>query len=67
MSIRKCFSQTSVVVSILLLTAVRPLAAATPSESERLEKLERAVEQFGNRVSNVEHQHSQAAVHLVRA
>src|SRR5438093_1262246 len=25
------------------------------------------IEQFGNRVSNVEHQHSQAAVHLVRA
>src|SRR6266567_5228554 len=54
MSIRKCFSQTSVVVSILLLTAVRPLAAATPSESERLEKLERAVEQLQKRNAELE-------------
>src|SRR5437867_572495 len=54
MSIRKCFSQTSVVVSILLLMAVRPLAAATPSESERLEKLERAVEQLQKRNAELE-------------
>src|SRR5213592_3183074 len=54
MSIRKWFSQTNVVVSILLLASVRPLAAATPSESERLEKLERAVEQLQKRNAELE-------------
>ncbi|PYI85089.1 MAG: hypothetical protein DMF09_06135, partial [Verrucomicrobia bacterium] len=37
-----------------MLTAVRPLAAATPSESERLEKLERAVEQLQKRNAELE-------------
>jgi hypothetical protein len=54
MSIRKCFSQTSVVVSILLLASVQPLAAATASEAERLEKLERAVEQLQKRNAELE-------------
>ena len=54
MSIRKCFSQTSVVVSILLLASVQPLAAATASEAERLEKLERAVEQLQERNAELE-------------
>ena len=45
MSIRKCFLwQISCVVSIQLITTVQPLAAQTASESERLQKLERAVE-----------------------
>src|SRR5947208_5126651 len=54
MSIRKCFSQTSVVVSILLLASVQPPAAATASETERLEKLERAVEQLQKRNAELE-------------
>jgi len=54
MSIRKCFSQTSIVVSILLLASVKPLAAATASEAERLEKLERAVEQLQKRNAELE-------------
>src|SRR5438094_6281496 len=45
MSIKKCFLwQVSCVVSIQLITTVQPLAAQTASESERLQKLERAVE-----------------------
>jgi phosphate-selective porin OprO and OprP len=40
----KCSSQTVVVICLLLLAAVGPLAAATTTESDRLEKLERAVE-----------------------
>ena len=45
MSIRKCFLwQIGCVVSIQLITTVQPLAAQTASESERLQKLERAVE-----------------------
>ncbi len=54
MSIRKWFSQTNVVVSILLLASVQPLAAAPPSEAERLEKLERAVEQLQKRNAELE-------------
>src|SRR5437867_10852807 len=54
MSIRKWFSQTNVVVSILLLASVQPLAAAPPSDSERLEKLERAVEQLQKRNAELE-------------
>ncbi len=54
MSIRKWFSQTNVVVSILLLASVQLLAAAPPSEAERLEKLERAVEQLQKRNAELE-------------
>jgi phosphate-selective porin OprO/OprP len=53
--IRKCFlSQISVAVSILLLTTIQPLAAETASEAERLEKLERAVEQLQKRNAELE-------------
>jgi phosphate-selective porin len=45
-------SQTVLVICLLLLATVGPLAAATSSESDRLEKLERAVEQLQKR--NVE-------------
>src|SRR5947207_4820643 len=55
MSIRKCFlSQISVAVSTLLLTTIQPLAAETASESERLQKLERAVEQLQKRNTELE-------------
>jgi hypothetical protein len=36
----------SVVVSLLLLAAIRPLAAEAPSDAERLQKLEQAVSQL---------------------
>jgi phosphate-selective porin len=55
MSIRKCFSwQIRCVISVLLLTAIEPLTAQTPSESERLQKLERAVEQLQKRNAELE-------------
>ena len=50
----KYSSQTVVVICLLLLTAVGPLAAATTSESDRLEKLERAVEQLQKRNAELE-------------
>ena len=40
MLIRNCFFwPASVVVSLLLLAAISPLAAETPSDAERLQKL----------------------------
>jgi len=55
MSIRKCSSwQISTFVSTLLLTAIQPLTAQTPSDSKRLEKLERAVEQLQQRNAELE-------------
>jgi phosphate-selective porin OprO and OprP len=54
MSIRKCFLQSSFVVSILLLTAIRPPVEAAGSDAERLEKLERAVEQLQKRNAELE-------------
>src|SRR6266513_3635679 len=55
MSIRKCFlSQISVAVSTLLLTTIQPLAAENASDSKRLEKLERAVEQLQKRNADLE-------------
>src|SRR5213596_935585 len=55
MPVTKCFPKgISVVVAMLLLTTIQPLAAATPSESERLEKLERAVEQLQKRNAELE-------------
>jgi phosphate-selective porin len=55
MSIRKFFPwQISGVVSMLLLTTIQPLTAQTPSESERLQKLERAVEQLQKRNADLE-------------
>jgi len=54
MPANKYSSQTVVVICLLLLTAVGPLAAATTSESDRLEKLERAVEQLQKRNAELE-------------
>jgi phosphate-selective porin len=55
MSIRKCFSERiSVVIAVLLLTTTQPLTAQTASESERLQKLERAVEQLQKRNAELE-------------
>jgi len=55
MSIRKCFSERiRVVIAVLLLTTIQPLTAQTASESERLQKLERAVEQLQKRNAELE-------------
>ena len=55
MSIRKCFSERiSIVIALLLLTTIHPLTAQTASESERLQKLERAVEQLQKRNAELE-------------
>src|SRR5437667_7669740 len=54
MFIKKCFvAQISTLISILLL-AVHPLGAQASSESERLQKLERAVEQLQKRNADLE-------------
>jgi hypothetical protein len=43
MLIRNCFLwPAGVVVSLLLLAAILPVAAETPSDAERLQKLEQA-------------------------
>src|SRR6266481_4766266 len=44
----------SVVVSLLLLAAIPPLAAETPSDAERLQKLEQAVEALQKRNAQLE-------------
>ncbi len=55
MPIRKCFlERISVGVALLLLTTIQPLSAETHSDSERLEKLERAVDQLQKRNSELE-------------
>ena len=54
MPANKYSSQTVVVICLLLLTAVGPLAAATTSESDRLAKLERAVEELQKRNAELE-------------
>src|SRR6266481_5424894 len=48
----KCFMQNHVLISILLVITLRPVAMEAASESDRLERLERAVEQLQMR--NVE-------------
>src|SRR5437764_1466362 len=54
MFIKKCFgAQISILIFITLL-AVHPVGAQTPSASERLEKLERAVEQLQKRNAELE-------------
>ncbi len=54
MFIKKCFvAQISTLIFIMLL-AVHPLGAQTSSESERLQKLERAVEQLQKRNAELE-------------
>ena len=54
MPANKYSSRTVSVICLLLLATVGPLAAATASESERLEKLERAVEQLQKRNAELE-------------
>ena len=55
MLIRNCFLwPASVVVSLLLLAAIPPLAAETPSDAERLQKLEQAVSQLQKRNAELE-------------
>jgi cell division protein FtsB len=53
MIIKKYFVRTSAAISVALLS-VQPLRAQTSSESERLEKLERAVEQLQKRNAELE-------------
>jgi len=54
MSITKCLVQNHVLISILLVTALRPAAMEAASESDRLERLERAVEQLQKRNAELE-------------
>src|SRR6266487_3697752 len=55
MLIRNCFLwPASVVVSWLLLVTIPPLAAETPSDAERLQKLEQAVSQLVKRNTELE-------------
>ncbi|HKI71570.1 MAG TPA: putative porin [Verrucomicrobiae bacterium] len=55
MLIRNCFFwPAGVVISLLLLAAIRPLAAETPSDAERLQKLEQAVSQLQKRNAELE-------------
>ena len=55
MLIRNCFLwSASVVVSLLLLAAIPPLTAETPSDAERLQKLEEAVSQLQKRNAELE-------------
>jgi cell division protein FtsB len=46
--------QNYVFISVLLVTALRPAAMEAASESDRLEKLERAVEQLQKRNAELE-------------
>jgi phosphate-selective porin OprO and OprP len=54
MPANKYLSRTVFVICLLLLATVGPLAAASASESDRLEKLERAVEQLQKRNAELE-------------
>ena len=54
MSITKCLVQNHVLISVLLATALRPAAMEAASESDRLERLERAVEQLQKRNAELE-------------
>jgi hypothetical protein len=54
MSIKKCFSPRISVAITMLVLAVRPLYADPSPDSERLEKLERAVEQLQERNAELE-------------
>jgi len=54
MSITKCFLQNHVLISVLLVIALRPIAIEAASESDRLERLERAVEQLQKRNAELE-------------
>ena len=54
MSITKCFVQNRVLFSVLLVTALHPVTMEAASESDRLERLERAVEQLQKRNAELE-------------
>ena len=54
MSVSKCLVLNLVLISILLVTALRPAAMEAASESDRLERLERAVEQLQKRNAELE-------------
>jgi phosphate-selective porin OprO and OprP len=54
MSMTKCFVQNHVLISVLVVTALRPVAMEAASESDRLERLERAVEQLQKRNAELE-------------
>src|SRR6476659_5832998 len=54
MFMTKCFLQNHVLISILLVIALRPVAMEAASESDRLERLERAVEQLQKRNAELE-------------
>jgi phosphate-selective porin OprO and OprP len=61
MSIRKCFlRQISCVISILLLTTVQPLAAEKPSDSKRIEELERTVAELKREIAALKKQSAPA-------
>ena len=54
MSITKRLVRNHVLISVLLVTALRPAAVEAASESDRLERLERAVEQLQKRNAELE-------------
>src|SRR5437763_6167632 len=54
MSIKKCFGTQIGTLILIMLLAVHPLGAQTASESERLQKLEHAVEQLQKRNAELE-------------
>jgi len=54
MSITKCSVQNLVLFSVLLVTTLHPVIMEAASESDRLEKLERAVEQLQKRNTELE-------------
>jgi uncharacterized protein YlxW (UPF0749 family) len=54
MLITKCLVQNRVLFSILLVTALYPVTMKAASESDRLERLERAVEQLQKRNAELE-------------
>jgi phosphate-selective porin OprO and OprP len=57
MSITRCFLwQTGFVVSVLLLTRMQPLAAERPSESKRIEDLERTVTELKKEIGELKKQ-----------
>ncbi len=64
MLIRNCFLwPAGVVVSLLLLAAIPPLAAETPSDADRLQKLEQAVSQLQKRNAELEQEVSSLKKH----
>ena len=54
MLMTKCFVQNHVLISVLPVTALPPVAMEAASESDRLERLERAVQQLQKRNAELE-------------